>query len=188
MRITAGQFKGMRLTVPARIRPTSDKVRQALCNILGEFIEGARVLDGFAGSGAVGIEALSRGAAFVAFLEQDTEAVLAIRENLERLAPELPRSAWRVMQADVDRGLGQLARLEEPFDLVFLDPPYHSDEGKKALHSVVEYVMVTPAAVVAIEHSRRDIPPTAVGPWQQWKQHRYGETVLSFYQRRPQVD
>ena len=181
LHITAGQFKGMQLNVPPHIRPTTDKVRQALFNILGEFVEGARVLDGFAGSGAVGIEALSRGAAFVAFVEQDTEAILAIRDNLARVAPEAPRSAWRVVQADCDRGLGQLARLEEPFDLIVLDPPYHSDEGKKALHSVVEYAMVTPAALVVLEHSRRHLPPTAVGPWQQWKQHRYGETVLSFY-------
>ena len=181
-RITGGQFKGIPLAVPKRIRSTEAKVRQALFNILGEVIHGARVIDGFAGSGALGLEALSRGAAFAAFIEEDTESVLCLRDNLERVAAGLPRSAWRILHLDVERGLRQLANAERPFDVILLDPPYHSDEGKKALNTVVECAMLTPAGLVAIEHDERLALPASAGPLQALRRHRYGDTVLSFYQ------
>ena len=181
LRIAAGQFKGLRLVAPAKLRATEGKVRQALFNILGGAIEGSRVLDGFAGSGALGLEALSRGASFVAFVESDTEAVIAIRDNLASLAAQLPRHGWRVMHLDVERGLRQLASNEPPFDFIFFDPPYRSDEGKKALNTVVDCAMLAPSGIVVIEHDQRTILPESVGPLRQWKQHRYGDTVLSFY-------
>lgn len=179
--ITGGRFKGFRLDAPPPIRPTQAKVRQALFNILGDSILEARVLDGFAGSGAIGLEALSRDAAFAAFVESDTEAVLSIREHLLRLEAELPRSAWRIVHFDIERGLRQLAKEEAPFDLIFFDPPYRSDEGKKALNVVVQCAMLRPSGVVVVEHERRTLVPGSVNSLRQWKQHRYGDTVLSFY-------
>jgi 16S rRNA (guanine(966)-N(2))-methyltransferase RsmD len=181
LRLSGGQFKGFGLDVPADIRPTGGKVRQALFNILGEAVEGARVIDGFAGSGALGLEALSRGAAHVAFIESSTEGILAIRDNLARLEEHLPREAWRVLHLDIERGLRELAKTEPPFDLVLLDPPYRSDEGKKALNTVVECAMLAPAGLVAIEHDQRTVLPASIGPLHQRKRHRYGDTVLSFY-------
>ncbi len=182
LRIAAGQFKGRRLVTPPAIRATSEKVRQALFNILGSAVEGSRILDAFAGSGALGLEALSRGAAFVAFIESDTEAIIAIRDNLTRLEPELSRHAWRLLHLEVERGLRQLAADEPPFHVIFFDPPYRTDEGKKALNTVVECAMLAPSGIVAIEHDQRTVLPESVGPLRQWKQHRYGDTVLSFYQ------
>ncbi len=184
LRITGGQFKGLALAAPKTIRATEAKVRQALFNILGAFVEGARVLDGFAGSGALGVEALSRGAAFVAFIESDTEAVLSIRDTLQRLDAEVPRSAWRVLHLDFERALRQLAQAEPPFDLILLDPPYRSDEGKKALNAVGEYAMLAPAGLLVLEHDQRTAVPATSGPLEQHTRHRYGDTVLSFYQWR----
>ena len=181
-RITAGRLKGLPLCIPRQIRATEAKVRQALFNILGRVVEGARIIDGFAGSGALGLEALSRGAAFVAFIESDTEAVLCIRENLTRAQAELPREAWRLMHLDIERGLSQLCQAEAPFDLVLLDPPYGSELGKKALITVVECAMLAPAGIVVIEHDRRTVLPSSSGPLRARRQHRYGDTVLSFYQ------
>ena len=181
-RITGGRFKGMALIAPTRIRATEAKVRQALFNILGPSIEGARVLDGFAGSGAIGIEALSRHAAFVAFIEEDGEAIVSIRDNLEQLAAEVPRAAWRVLHMDIERGLRHVATAQPPFDVIVFDPPYRSGEGKKALNTVVDCAMLAPAGLVILEHDRRSAPPPSVGPLQQCRQHRYGDTVLSFYQ------
>lgn len=181
-RITGGMFKGMPLVAPRQIRATEAKVRQALFNILGPSIEGARVVDGFAGSGALGLEALSRGAAFVAFIEVDPTAALSVRDNLERMARELPRGAWRVIQWDVERGLRELAKDERPFDVILFDPPYGSDEGKKALNTVVGYAMLAPSGIVVIEHDPRTTLPSSIGPLQQHTRHRYGDTVLSFYQ------
>ena len=182
LRITGGQFKGLVLATPTQIRATEAKVRLALFNILGAFIEDARVLDGFAGSGALGLEALSRGAAFAAFLESDTEAVMSIRDNLDRVGRELPRTAWRLLHLDVERGLRQLATIEAPFDLILLDPPYRTDEGKKALNTVGECAILAPSGLLVIEHHHRTVLPPAIGPLTQAKRHRYGDTVLSFYQ------
>ena len=181
VRITGGQFKGVSLTTPATLRATEAKVRQALGNILGEVLRGARVLDGFAGSGALGFEALSRGAAFVAFVDSNPDAVVSIRDNLERLATEAPRAAWRVVHMDLERGVAELARSEPPFDLVLLDPPYRTDEGKKALNAIVQCAILAPTGIVVVEHHQRTVLPASVGPLQQFKRHRYGDTVLSFY-------
>lgn len=186
LRITGGKFKGLTLTTPRQIRTTEAKVRQALFNIVGPSIEGARVVDGFAGSGALGLEALSRDASFVAFIEADADALISIRGNLDRVAGELPRSAWRIVHLDVERGLRQLAKAEPPFDVMVFDPPYRSEEeGKNALNTVVECAMLAPAGLVAIEHDRRTTQPSSVGPLQQCARHRYGDTVLSFYIQTP---
>lgn len=117
MRIVAGEFKGRRLAAPrgTGTRPTADRVREALFSMLGD-VGGARVLDLYAGSGALGIEALSRGAASAVFVERDPQAVAAIERNLAPLDVEAA-----VRRADVVRWL---ARAEGPFDLVFCDPPY----------------------------------------------------------------
>ena len=182
IRISGGRFKGRALTLPPRLRPTEAKVRQALFNILGEAVVGARVVDGFAGSGAIGLEALSRGAAFVAFVEADTEAVLSIRDNLSRLSGELSPNTWQLVHLDVERGLRYLARTPPPFDLVILDPPYRlQEEAKKALNTVGECAMLARTGLVAIEHHQRTILPVSAASLQQWRQHRYGATVLSFY-------
>jgi 16S rRNA (guanine(966)-N(2))-methyltransferase RsmD len=181
LRIAGGAFRGRTLVTPRTPRATQSKVRQALFNILGTVVEGARVVDGFAGSGALGFEALSRGAAFVAFIESDPEAVVCIRDNLTRLGPELGRDAWRVLHLDVERGVRELAKREPPFDLALLDPPYRSEEGKKALNALVEYAILAPAGLVVVEHDARTALPPAAGPLQQFKRHRYGDTVLSFY-------
>ena len=181
IRITGGAWKGRVLAAPKAVRATEAKVRQAFFNIMGQAMEGSRVLDGFAGSGSVGLEALSRGAAFVAFIESETEAALSIRDNVEKLDPDLGRETWRIIHLDFERGLRQLAGVEPPFDLIWLDPPYRSEEGKNALNAVAGCAILAPAGIVAVEHHRRADIPAAVGSLQQWKQHRYGDTVLSFY-------
>ena len=181
-RVTAGEFKGLKLKAPAQIRATGSKVRQALFNILGDFVVGARVADVYAGSGAIGIEALSRGAAYVAFVEQDTEGVLCIRDNLARLSPACDRDQWRVLHLEAERGLAELAASEPPFDLVLCDPPYGADEGKKALHALERYAILAATGLAVIEHEQRAVLPSSIDRWRQCKQHRYGDTVLSFYE------
>ena len=173
----------MRLTAPPSIRATEGKVRQAVMNILGGMLDGARVVDGFAGSGALGIEALSRGASFVAFIESEADSVIAIRDNLARLGSALTPSAWRVLHMEIERGLRELAKSDAPFDLLLFDPPYRTPEGKKALNSVVECAMLAPSGIVMIEHHRHDDLPESAGPLRLRQRHRYGDTVLSFYQQ-----
>lgn len=182
-RISGGLLRGRTLVVPKQIRATEEKVRQAFFNILGSAIVGATVLDGFAGSGAFGLEALSRGAGRVIFLESHPASIKAIRENLAKIAGEPLEGEWVVHPGDVLRRLGEVAREEGPFDIVVFDPPYEAVEGKKLLNAVNDCAILTASGVLCLEHALRDEPPSRVGPLALVKQHRYGGTVLSFYER-----
>ena len=181
-RISGGILRGRTLVIPKALRPTEEKVRQALCNIIGGRMAGARVIDGFAGSGAFGLEALSRGAAMVYFLEFDPDCVTAVQDNLSRLAlPGQVPGTWRVMPGNAFRSLKTLAQQGERFDVIFLDPPYRSIAAKKVLNTVAECAMLAPAGLLCVEHARQsDVPPSA-GSLTLAAQHRYGETVLSLY-------
>lgn len=183
-RIVAGVFKGQRLTVPKHIRPTEEKVRQALFNILGAEIVGARVLDAFAGSGALGLEALSRGAKRVVFLESHPACARAIHANLARLVDTGEKDVEAVC-GDALRSLQALARRQEVFDVILLDPPYQGAWGKKALNVAATCGILAPTGVLCFEHARQNEVPSSVGPLTFVKQHRYGDTVLSFYRSVP---
>lgn len=155
MRIVGGTHKGTRLAAPSSqgVRPTSDRTREALFNILahgidGFELEGARVLDLFAGTGALGLEALSRGAAFALFIDNGAEARGLIRRNIETLGLTGCTRVWR---RDATK-LGP-ADAHEPFDLVFADPPYGRGLGEKALSAVLSGGWLTEGAVAVLEES-----------------------------------
>lgn len=179
MRIVAGKFRGASIEAPKGLgtRPTSDKVRQALFNVLEhgaprfEF-EGARVLDLFAGSGALGLEALSRGARFALFVEDDSAARAAIRRNVEALGLTGVSKIWR---RDATR-LGEAGTLQ-PFDLIFCDPPYGKGLGEKALAAAIAGGWVGGEAVVALEE-RAGTEITWPAPFQEIDRRRYGDTEI----------
>lgn len=175
MRIVRGSLGGRVLRAPpgADTRPTSEKVREAIFNILPD-VEGMYVLDLFAGSGALGIEALSRGAAHATFVDQGKAALAAVRTNLRELGLE---SRATVLSGDAV----QLAARHvpaSPWNLVFIDPPYRSD---LAVRSATALAHLAPDAVVIIEHDRRNVPPDALGSLLRTDQRRYGDTMVSFY-------
>jgi 16S rRNA (guanine966-N2)-methyltransferase len=151
VRVVAGRFKGHRLRAPkgTRTRPTADRVREAVFSMLGD-VSGARVLDLYAGSGALGIEALSRGAGPVVFVERDPRAVAALRRNLDELGLEQP-----IKRQDV---LRFLARLEGTFDLVFADPPYDSASRLAgSLSDALPAVLSEGARIVTESDKRRPL-------------------------------
>jgi 16S rRNA (guanine966-N2)-methyltransferase len=152
MRIVAGRFGGRRLRAPAgrATRPTSDRVREALFAILGARVAGAEALDLFAGSGALGLEALSRGAAAVTFVDSAAAAVRAVRDNLAALG-----AAADVRREDALRFLDGAARASRHYDLVFLDPPYRLAERLGRPLSEALPAVLAPAAVVVAESDRR---------------------------------
>jgi 16S rRNA (guanine966-N2)-methyltransferase len=179
MRIVRGSLGGRVLRAPhgADTRPTSEKVREAIFNILPD-VEGMQVLDLFAGSGALGIEALSRGAAHATFIDQAKPALAAVRGNLRELGLEA-RST--VIAGDA---VAMAARHvpASPWQLVFVDPPYRSDLAVRAVQTLAH---LAPEAVIVIEHDRRNAPPDALGSLLRTDQRRYGDTLVSFY-RGPQ--
>jgi 16S rRNA (guanine966-N2)-methyltransferase len=152
VRIVAGTYGGRRIEAPRgrATRPTSDRVREALFSILGP-IGGARVLDLFAGSGALGIEALSRGAAEAVFVDSDARASAAVRRNLDALGVEA-----RIHRRDAFAWLTSASEGEEPFDLVFADPPYSSASRTAGRLSELLPPLLTPTSVTVTESDKRD--------------------------------
>ena len=175
MRVIAGAYGGRTLKAPpgAGTRPTSDRVREALFSILGARTQDARVLDLFAGSGALGLEALSRGAESVTFVDHNRAAIAAIRTNLEAL-----QAFAQVRQTDALRFLGAAPTSGAQYDLVFLDPPYrHAERLARPLSEALPAVLA-PGAVAVAESDRRapialDLPL--------YDERRYGDTLIRIY-------
>jgi 16S rRNA (guanine(966)-N(2))-methyltransferase RsmD len=181
MRVIAGSLKGRRLKAPAwdGLRPTSDKLRETLFNILAPRIAGARVLDGYAGTGAIGIEALSRGAAHVTFVEQDRRAAALIEENLEHSGV---RTGYTMERDSVLRAFARLP-VGHAFDIILLDPPY----GDSDLQAVVAAggERLAPGGVLVLEHGRRHEAPGTAGQVVRSRELRSGDSRLAFYERKP---
>ena len=175
MRVVAGLYGGRRLVAPAgsATRPTSDRVREALFSILGAGVRGARVLDLYAGSGALGIEALSRGAASAVFVDRSPKAIAAIRANLEALAIEA-----EVRRMDARAALRPPSSPADPYDLVFLDPPYRRPaELGRELSEALPAVLAHGARVVS-ESDRRE-PLELAFPLAD--ERRYGDTIIRIH-------
>ena len=179
MRIIAGELKGRQLKAPTwdGLRPTSDRLRETLFNILGPSIRDARVMDGYAGTGAIGAEAISRGAAHVTFVDTDARATRLIAENLERLST-IPRDRYVIIRADL---ADAARRAGEAFDLVILDPPYAADSVERALDAAAP--VIGPGTRVVIEHARRSLAPDAHAGVVLRRRVVAGDSALAFYER-----
>jgi 16S rRNA (guanine966-N2)-methyltransferase len=182
VRVIAGSLKGRRLTSPTwdGLRPTSDRLRETLFNILAPRVEGARVLDGYAGTGAIGIEAISRGAAHVTFVERDRRAQALIAANLDqcRIA-----NGYAIIRASADRAVADLAGARSLFDIVVLDPPYDQPVigiGEAGSGGGVGEI-VAPGGVLVLEHARRSTAPDPFGPLARTRTVIAGDSALSFY-------
>ena len=184
MRVIAGEFRSRRLTAPAgqATRPTSDRLRETLFNVFGSRVTGARFADLYAGSGAVGIEAISRGSAFCLFAEHAPPAIKALRANLSTLGI---RSGFVLDERGVAPLLNRLVRERaEALDLVFLDPPYTAEaEYLATLQRLgdAHEVLLAPGAVVIAEHSRKSRLPAAFGWLARTRLLEQGDAALSFY-------
>ncbi len=192
MRITGGAFRGRRLEVPQgkEVRPTTDKVRQAIFNILVHEIQEARVLDIFAGSGALGIEAVSRGAEYAVFIEKYSQPAKSLQRNLDKISLQA-----RVIQTDWLAGVKSLRASEQLFDLIFADPPYGEFSGDTIAEAVLgeaileekpdktpaKSSLLAPEGILIIESSERDEHVTKM---RLLKDRIFDTTRISFYARK----
>lgn len=189
MRVTGGSLRGRSLAAPSNliVRPTADKVRQAIFNILthndfgtGFTLEHARVIDLFAGTGAMGIEALSRGAVYCLFVDSAAESRALVRENVEALCLTGATKIWRrdaTTLGSISRGAGG------PFNLAFLDPPYRKNLLAPALASLGNGGWLAPQALIVAEHAMDEEPATAPG-FGRLDARTYGDTNILFLEFR----
>lgn len=178
MRVIAGQAKGRPLLVPKgrRVRPTTDRVRQSLMDILAPWTAGRVWLDLYAGSGAVGIEALSRGARRVVFVENDRRALSALEANLQRTG--LAAGA-EIRRQSVAQALPGLAAEGWAFDVIFADPPYEQGLVEQTVGRVAASTLLAPGGLLVVQHSARERPLPPAG-WRVVREVDFGETHLSF--------
>jgi 16S rRNA (guanine966-N2)-methyltransferase len=182
-RVIAGSARGLRLLAPGpATRPLADRVKETLFAILEPDLRGAAILDLFAGSGAAGIEALSRGATSATFVDRDATAARVIEDNLRRAH----LSGGRVERADVGGWLASHGRADEPFDIVIVDPPYADAAVLAATLAQLgdpASGLLAPRARVVAKHFWRDRPEAVVGLLASERERRFGETALTFYRR-----
>jgi 16S rRNA (guanine966-N2)-methyltransferase len=185
MRIISGQYRGLTLKSLKgdKLRPTSDQLRETLFDVIGPGVEGARFLDAYAGTGAVGIEALSRGAADVVFVEQHRAAAELIRQNLARLRVD---SGYWILTSSVEKALEKLAGEGEKFEFIFLDPPYEAiGEYHQTLRDLGRGRLLLPSSLVIAEHSRHVILEDTYISLRRSRLIRHGDAQLSFYRPEP---
>jgi len=176
MRVTGGTGKGRRLRVPPgdRVRPTSDKVKQALFNILGDRLDGAAFLDLFAGTGGIGIEALSRGASRAVFIDDSRKSLDAVRHNIGQAG------FGSRAQVIASKAESFIKKTEDRYDIIFLDPPYTQEFGP-LLELIAGSALLAPAAVVVAEHFKKQPSLERAGALTLYREAVYGDTVLAFY-------
>ena len=180
MRIIGGEARGRPVRLPGgcAIRPTADRVKKSLFDILGS-VAGASFIDVYAGSGNVGLEALSRGAGFVFFVESQTRLVAAIRSNLDQFGYG---GRAEVIARDAERGIAWLRERGERVDVIFADPPYGEGFVSRTLLWLAAGELLNPGALVVMQHSAREMPEgSVIGRLSLGDQRSYGDTVLSFF-------
>jgi len=180
MRVIAGEAKGLRLHTPKglRVRPTSDRARESLFSILGSRLPGARFLDLYAGTGANGIEALSRGTRACVFVDEDARSVALIKRNLVATGFE---DRATVIRGALPEQLKHFKGKHGAFDIIFADPPYVSQDYETLLAVIDKEKLLAETGLMVVEHaSRRDLA-AALGDFVRIRRAKYGDTALSFY-------
>ncbi len=180
MRVIGGSLRGRKLSSlrGQRIRPTTDYLRESIFNILGESVKGAIVLDLYAGTGGLGIEALSRGALSAVFVDNDFQAIRILFRNISACGLE---ERCTVLKRDILHGLGFLKKMDLAFTLIFVDPPYDKGWAEKTLRLMDRYGCFAEGACVVVEHSMREEVSEKVGRWEQTGMRQHGKAAISFY-------
>ncbi len=162
-------------------RPTTDKVKEAIFSMIGPYFDGGHVLDLFAGTGGLGIEALSRGMQRAVFIDIEKKSIDTVQMNLR--ATGLSEQA-EVYRNDAARALKALAKREQRFELVFLDPPYKMKVIAELIGSMEEQNLLDPHAVIVVEHDAQDVLDEVIGSFEQQRRAEYGDTAVTIYKQR----
>jgi 16S rRNA (guanine966-N2)-methyltransferase len=192
LRVVAGRWRGRHLSAGSHrgvstIRPTADRVRTSLFDRLMPVVAGARVLDLCAGTGALGIEALSRGAAHVTFVDRSSPAIRLLEGNLEALGVKGTGEAT-IRRDEAAHAVAALSRIGERFDLVLADPPYAGDVASSVVLAVDDHPILSPDGWLVLEHDRRAALPTTLRRIEDFDRRLYGDTCLTFYRETRDED
>ncbi len=180
MRVSAGEFKGKKL-IPIKgtsIRPSSDKIKAAIFNILGSSIKGKKILDLFAGTGALGIEAISRGAEFCIFMDNNKYSLSIINKNINLCQLQ---NRTGIIKKDIIKSDTLINHSDYPFDIIFLDPPYKANAIVAAIEKIAKTIFEDSQVTIIAEHSIKTKPPQIITPFILYDTRKYGNTGISFF-------
>lgn len=180
MRVISGEFKGRSLqAVPGNsTRPTTDKVKESLFSMIGPYFDGGIFLDLYAGTGALGIEAISRGMEQGIFIDMDRKAIATIHANIDQLHI---KNRVEIFKNDAEKALQVLAKRGLCFNLVFIDPPYAKEKNERILQKLLHLDLLYQEAVIVVEHDRQDKQLFQTNNLVKWKENEYGDTALTIY-------
>lgn len=187
MRVVSGERKGMPLKAVdgKTTRPTTDKVKEAIFNIIGPYFQGGIALDLFAGTGGLGIETLSRGADKAIFVEKDKRAFSVLKENIQKCRYE---DVAELYLTDAIRAVKAILKRDITIDYLFLDPPYHKEEYYALVQQLVDGNKLSEDAIILCEHAKEVQLPESFGPFQLTRQETYASSVISIYRNLSEVE
>ncbi|PAB58880.1 16S rRNA (guanine(966)-N(2))-methyltransferase RsmD [Anaeromicrobium sediminis] len=182
MRVISGRARGRRLNSPkgTNTRPTTDRVKESIFSIINFYIQDSKILDLFAGTGALGIEAISRGAEYGVFVDNDKNSIKTIKENLENMGFEKEST---VLYCDVDAAISKLSTKGEKFHIIFMDPPYLKGFIEPSLEKIYNSEILTEDGIILIEHDVKDILIENIAGFYKYKEKKYGNTLISIYKK-----
>ena len=182
MRICGGAFRGRKLALfrGRALRPTPEHIREAVFNILGQDMQDVDVLDLFAGTGVLGLEALSRGASNAVFVDKSPQAITIIKENIKNL---MVQNRVHVVRYDLTRGLTPLGKVNGDFKLVFLDPPYGKDMAKMVLQKLDRWPRLDQGSIVVVEHFEKELIQLLFQSLELREKRSYGQTAISIFEK-----
>jgi 16S rRNA (guanine(966)-N(2))-methyltransferase RsmD len=180
MRVISGSARGLKLKTPTNedIRPTTDRVKESLFNIINNYIIDSNILDLFSGTGSLGIEALSRGAMKCVFVDLSKDSMSIIKDNIEKARGN---DKSETMLTDYAGAISKLSLKNEKFDVIFMDPPYHKNIFIPALEKISSAKILKDDGIIIVEHDSKDTLPDNVGNLVKDRDKKYGKTTLSFY-------
>ena len=180
MRVISGELRGRKLEKleGMEIRPTTDRVKESLFNMLGAKLYDCALLDLFAGTGGIGIEAYSRGAAQVVFIDESTKSIKVLKNNLDKLNIS---DKVEIYNTDYLNAINKLAKGNRKFDIIFIDPPYLKGFAQNALVDIENNKVLNEDGIIIVEHDIKDKMPEDIGKLNLMRQKKYGNTMLSFY-------
>ena len=185
LRIIAGTAGGIRIKAPDtdKTRPTLDRVKESVFSILQPYLEDTRVLDLFAGSGNLGLEALSRGALHAVFVDESKMCRAIIEENIQKTHMS---GKTQIVQSDVFKAIQAFSNDGKRFDMIFMDPPYSHNYVNKTLQMIEKNDIINENGVIAVEHHEDEQPADVIGRIVKVRSRNYGDTIFSFYVRNPE--
>ncbi|MGL6105353.1 16S rRNA (guanine(966)-N(2))-methyltransferase RsmD [Romboutsia sp.] len=181
LRVISGKVRGLKLNTPKNddVRPTTDRVKESLFNIINSYIIESDILDLFAGTGSLGIECLSRGANKCIFVDISKESIAVINSNIKKARVE---NESTVLSLDFKNAIDKLQIQKEQFDVIFMDPPYYKDMFIDALEKIDNTNLLKEEGIIVVEHDTKHVFPDRVGRLEKTRDKKYGSTTLTFYQ------